>query len=210
MKLKAFEKYIREYEIENFLDEAEALELDFSQSYFHSYDSFVKFFREKRTLEWEDIVVGAHMVYGWMPTIILMKYNNVSEVTRILNKAKTSLISVQEIQVLIECVNNSMVGVSKLLHFINQKEYAIWDSRIYRYLTKQPSYSRLKDPDAYSLYLQFLSRIEQNTRFKSIKDRLNVRFKDNNLKEVSSKRCIELLMFELDKQEQETEKRKVK
>src|SRR5205814_6826920 len=41
---------------------------------------------------------------------------------------------VDEVATLASVVNNSTVGASKLLHFASPTRYAIWDSRVARYL----------------------------------------------------------------------------
>lgn len=42
--------------------------------------------------------------------------------------------SKDELHILKKVVNNSIVGVSKLLHFISPEVYTIWDSRVASYL----------------------------------------------------------------------------
>jgi hypothetical protein len=60
----------------------------------------------------------------------------IDEAVIILNKARApDILNEAELQILKECFNNSLVGASKLLHFINPENYAIWDSRVYYYLT---------------------------------------------------------------------------
>ncbi|HRL70351.1 MAG TPA: hypothetical protein PLT79_01470, partial [Flavobacterium sp.] len=41
------------------------------------------------------------------------------------------------LEIVKKCINNSLVRISKLLHFINPSIYAIWVSRIFRYITRK-------------------------------------------------------------------------
>ena len=70
-----------------------------------------------------------------MPTILNYKSNEFDTAVEILNRAKNNpRISTDDILLLKQLINNSLVGVSKLLHYINSV-YAIWDSRVCNFLT---------------------------------------------------------------------------
>ena len=81
-------------------------------------------------------MIGRFMTYGWMPTILdeLGELDDVSKegnLVKYLNKAKhhkKERLNIREIEHIASCINNSVVGASKLLHFINPNVYAIWDS----------------------------------------------------------------------------------
>src|SRR5258708_34684519 len=65
-----------------------------------AYGAFLRFFENKKTLTADDILVGAHMIYGWMPTMLDMNVgdNRLSEITDLLNKVKSgNKLSYQEI-----------------------------------------------------------------------------------------------------------------
>ena len=38
--------------------------------YIRSYPFLLEHFRSIDVLEWRDVVIGIHMVYGWMPTVL--------------------------------------------------------------------------------------------------------------------------------------------
>ena len=97
----------------------------------------------------------------------------------------------------IKTINNSLVGLSKLLHFINPIDYAIWDSRIYRYTTNKKSSYGIGNTQLYLNYLSKLNEIESHVDFDEIKKNVSVHFDY----EITSKRVIELLMFEADKRD---------
>ena len=69
------------------------------------------------------------VVYGWMPTVLRnSKWDNRIS---ILLKSKTGEFSDTDMQVLLHFVNDSYIGVSKLLHFTYPDHWAIWDSNVY-------------------------------------------------------------------------------
>jgi hypothetical protein len=57
-------------------------------------------------------------------------------------------------------INNSMVGVSKLLHFINPERYAIWDRRVASYPQRTYHWS-----GAYLDYLALCHTLVGDARF---------------------------------------------
>ncbi|MBW8052025.1 MAG: hypothetical protein FVQ77_17125 [Cytophagales bacterium] len=148
----------------------ERLKIQPNSSDFISYTEFLKYFRNLKTIKKHNLIIGINFTYGWMPTIFHFRPDKLNEATHILNSAKLGQIpSVNDLQVLKECFNNSLVGTSKLLHFINPTKFAIWDSRVYRYLTNQKPYSyRLDNYNAYLDFLKFCDFISSNTAFESI------------------------------------------
>ena len=165
-------------------------------SYLNTYPFFVKYFNDIEVIEKEHLIIASHFVYGWMPTIIDLNLKNVDDVLSILNKAKQGeLLNEDELLIGKEAINNSIVGLSKLLHFINPKIYAIWDSRIFRFLTKKKSTYGISNPKNYIAYLHYLEALT--------KDKLIQGFQ-NNVNElmgykVSAYRALEFTMFEADK-----------
>lgn len=72
------------------------------------------------------MIIGISFTYSWMPTILKsMKLENTEKAIILLNKVKRGkILSVDELLILKETFNNSLVGSSKLLHFINPEKYA--------------------------------------------------------------------------------------
>jgi len=69
-----------------------------------------------------DVVCGAHMVYGWMPTILELN-GDLEAAAQTLNEAKAGRdITAQKITKVAATINNSFVGASKLLHFVAPKD----------------------------------------------------------------------------------------
>ena len=113
--------------------------------------------REKPTAE--NIVVLAHAVYGWMPTILNMFGDDCECTEKITNglcdickivaylqnkdivtwfdtlykknkKEREQLEEIERLKKLANFTNNSFVGLSKFLHFIFQDKIAIFDSNV--------------------------------------------------------------------------------
>ncbi len=88
--------------------------------------------------------------------------------------------------------NNSLVGTSKLLHFINPKQYAIWDSRVFRFLNnEEPHKYKLEKSKTYLQYLDFIENLKNEKAFETfynlIKQRVGY--------EISEYRALELAFF---------------
>lgn len=86
-----------------------------------------------------------------MPTILYFKFDKFNDKSNLIlnyvSQAKGGiLIKENEIAEFIPIINNSLVGTSKLLHFINPNDYAIWDSNIFHcFFPKKSQLTELKD-----------------------------------------------------------------
>lgn len=139
-----------------------------------SYPEFLEYFKNKEKITKHDLIIGIHFVYGWMPTIFDFRSDNFDEAIKILNKAKkgTELITQDDLILLKGLFNNSLVGSTKLLHFINPHKYAIWDSRVYRYLTNNNNYNQIENCNNYLDYLTFCEELIGLEGFCSLKDQI--------------------------------------
>ena len=163
-----------------------------NSTYFKSYSSFIKYFSEKDVLTEDDLIIGANFTYGWMPTILKFKSDNFSDSVKILNKAKLSdRISKDEILELKSMINNSLVGVSKLLHFINPDVYAIWDSKVCDFLIGKSHKYLIEDVSRYFEYLDLCLQITSEPKFKEAHANASKAIGY----EISSLRLVELFMF---------------
>lgn len=157
-----------------------------------SYKEFLTYFSSQQALTEHNIVIGAYFTYGWMPTILNLR-GDLSEVVMIANRVKKSIkITDEELRKVAFAINGSVVGASKLLHFICPNDHAIWDSRVYRYLHQEEPYQyRLEAPDTYWNYLKALDDLASDNRFFDSKQEVEkvVGY------QVSDKRAAELVMF---------------
>ena len=114
------------------------------------------------------------------------------DAVKIANKAKIVMITDGEMETLARAVNGSYVGASKLLHFINPEVYAIWDSRVYRYLYDEPPYQyRLESMEKYREYLGLISDIKNDSRCQKLIQKVehNIHYNPSHM------RVIELVMY---------------
>lgn len=138
------------------------------ENYLQAYSYFLNYFRKIDRIQLDDIVIGISFTYSWMPTILKkIDLTNSENLILILNKVKNGeVISIEEINLLKQAFNNSLVGTSKLLHFINPNKYAIWDSRVFKFLSGEKSYiSKFKEAEIYIEYLQLLDNLKLEEDF---------------------------------------------
>jgi hypothetical protein len=137
-----------------------------------------------------------------MPTILDINLIDIDKKLKLFNSAKSGhVLKNEELIDLKECINNSMVGLSKLLHFMNPTTYAIWDSRIFRFTTgKEKSTYGIDRPQLYLDYLEKLREIVSNPGFSSIHEKIQETIKYN----ISPFRIVDIIIFEADKRKNAT------
>ena len=162
-------------------------------SFIISYPEFLSYFQNFETITKHNLVIGINFTYAWMPTIFDYRSNDFDKALVILNRAKQGEIPTNaEFTILKGLFNNSLVGTSKLLHFINPEKFAIWDSRVYLYLTGLPPYGyRIDNNDAFLSYLNFCNEITNMKEYEKIHNEINIRVGF----EMTKKRTLELLMY---------------
>jgi len=173
-------------------------EIDKSDTYIRSYAHLLNCIGGYRSFGEQEFVCACHMIYGWMPTILELKSGNglldpVGD-HPLGTKARTGRsLTDEEITQLAQVINNSLVGASKLLHFVAPDAFAIWDSRIHRFLfpSEAPHNYRVNKIERYRAYLELLSGLKTDKRFddfhKSVCRKVGYT--------VSGMRAIELVMF---------------
>lgn len=168
-----------------------------SGSYLFSYPYLLSYFEQRDPIEAVDLVRGAHMAYGWMPTILELRAGppniDADGGAELLTRARREgALSDEEIGALASLINNSLVGASKLLHFVAPESFAIWDSRIYRFLFERTAHPyRVNSVECYREYLETLARLRDDPRFprfhRSVNEKVGY--------PVSAYRALELIMF---------------
>jgi hypothetical protein len=141
-------------------------------SYIISYPYILKYFGSRKRLSASDFVCCANMVYGWMPRAIKLHVQNsqgsIDRGAELLSLARTRMLCGAEISCLVATVDNSLVGVSKMLHFVAPERYAMWDLKICRFLYgRQANRARVKHVENYFVYLTLLRFLKQDSRFDS-------------------------------------------
>ncbi len=160
-----------------------------------TYLEFVKYFRSIPKITFHHMVIGINFTYGWMPTAFDFRSDEYSTAVKILNQAKKGVdLTEEQLAMLRNLFNNSLVGTTKLLHFINPKKYAIWDSRVYRYFNREePHHYRIGDCTRYLLYLDFCHCVARNPDFAKIHESICKKLGY----QVTKLRSIELMMYNL-------------
>lgn len=105
---------------ETILKDAEKFILTENDSYIQTYTEFIKYFDKINAgdINEHNLVIASHFVYGWMPTIIHLNLEQKDKVLFLLNAVKSGhILTENEIGILKKSINNSLVGLSKLLHF---------------------------------------------------------------------------------------------
>jgi hypothetical protein len=115
-------------------------------TYIVSYPYILAHFQNIDEFSDRDFVCGAHIIYGWMPTVLGLNPGklpiNLQRGAELLTQAKrTGRLTDLDIEQLAGLVNNSLVGASKLLHFTAPNEFAIWDSKIYAFVFEEKPYN---------------------------------------------------------------------
>jgi len=166
-------------------------------SYILSYPHLLSYFSERSVLTASDFVCGAHMVYGWMPTILDLypayPSRTLARGAELLQEAKDDgRLTDEEILELGSLVNNSLVGASKLLHFVRPDCFAIWDSKVCAFMFERKcGHAKTNQIRTYREYLSALASISHDQRFPTFHNAVNKKLGY----EVSKLRAIELIMY---------------
>lgn len=164
------------------------------ENYFQSYTHFLNYFKNLDSINLENIFIGISFTYSWMPTILKsIKLENSEEVISILNDVKIGKqINEEQLTILKISFNNSLVGTSKLLHFINPNQYAIWDSRVFRFLNnEEPHKYKLEKPKVFIEYLKFIENLKSEKTFEAFYELM----KEKVGYEITEYRALELAFF---------------
>lgn len=163
------EKFKSIITVEKFLLDCETFKVN-KQTYDVSYLEFLKYFKDIKIITKHNLVISINFTYGWMPTIFDFRSEDFNEAIKILNNAKNGIIpTANQLDILKGLFNNSLVGTTKLLHFINPEIFAIWDSRVYRYLTGNEAYNhRIGNSETYLSFLSFMNNLTQREEYEKV------------------------------------------
>ena len=134
----------------------------------------------------------AHIVYGWMPTILknLTFDDHINDhliAARQINDFQSAFNLVDGLET--SPINNSWVGLSKVLHFINPEFFPIWDSVVAKNFGV--SDYKIKQKKIYTNYMKFIS---ENLEFKSVSTVQDLFEKRANYT-ISNVRACEFILF---------------
>lgn len=169
------------------------------------YPALVTFFDRNERFSADDFVCAAHLVYAWMPRILRLHRSTNEDFERgaeTVRRARAEgVIGDPDLTWLVESLDNSLVAVSKLLHFARPDRFAIWDSRVHHFLRKA---SRTLLPDCvpqtwrdprklatYRAYLALLDGLTAADEFAQLHQRVT----DALGHRVTPYRAAELVMY---------------
>ena len=148
----------------------------------------------------------AVMTYGWMPRIVRIDSHHLPGAIAALGAAqKATPITLHTIRVadVRECLR-SLVGASKILHFVNDAVFPIWDSNVESFRLSGPlPYKHMSTVDNYFAYANEVHRIRHEPAFPAFLSRFNdaMSFRLTALGiphyPISEVRAIEAAAFEL-------------
>jgi len=162
------------------------LTADDDRAFIQCYPALVGFFDRNERFSADDFVCAAHMVYAWMPRILRLHRYERQDFERgadIVQRARTDgAIDDEDLVWLIGTVDNSLVAVSKLLHFARPDRFAIWDSRVQRFLLRNSgamlagyapeTWRDARDPGTYRAYLELLTKLVAADEFALLHQRV--------------------------------------
>lgn len=180
---------------ENVFELESKTSIDRTSSFIISYPHLVGYFRRRNPLGADGLICGSFMVYGWMPTILksISNETDLNELAVVLDDIRRRAeISDQELQLVTSVTNNSLVGASKLLHFLAPSNFAIWDSRVYAFLRDAyPHNYQIQKLTGYRSYLKCLEDLVSHDEFPAFHASVNEKMGY----EVTPFRALEVVMF---------------
>ena len=183
---------MRKVTIEDIIRDEAGVQFDPGDSYLLSYPEFIAYFAGLDEITHHNLIIAANFTYGWMPTILTFKSRDFAAGVEILNAARSQdVVGEHDLNSLRSLIGNSMVGVSKLLHFANPSLYAIWDSRVCTYVSGSSSQAQIQKPRNYLAYLDNCHEITNDGRFAPIHASMNRKIGY----EVTAYRALELVMY---------------
>ena len=146
-------------------------------SYRLAYQAFLRYFADLDSITRYELLIGAHFIYGWMPRILTLHgdLTQMDHAAHILTETKHGQpLTDDELNQLASLVNNSIVGASKLLHFVWFKWYAMWDSRVCTFLYgPNIFYSRIDEVRRYRAYLDTCYRLAGDPAFPALHTKIS-------------------------------------
>ncbi|MBA2410383.1 MAG: hypothetical protein H0V62_11705 [Gammaproteobacteria bacterium] len=171
------------------LDETLTASRTTAGTYRYTYDRYLQYFREKRgqPLTEQDLYIGFAFAYSWMASIKQLDpaLATVKAATAALNElhamqpASLDMDSEAAADISDEQVENlaaateplryflgSVIGTSKLLHFVNPEVFPIWDAIIHRY-SRLPKTSAADSLRLYAQYTCMVHRLTHHADFET-------------------------------------------
>lgn len=162
-----------------------------------SYHEYLRYFKDLQEIDFHHYIIGLSFSYAWMPTMLRMKLDidRMYELLNILNRVKLGeSIVTAEIEALLQISGVSIVGISKLLHFINPDGYAIIDSRVAKAIGININYNISHDAENYIYYISGVRKVIRDNP-ELIQDLKNVIYKREIGMDFSDIRAVEFVLY---------------
>lgn len=145
----------------------------------------------------------ALLVYGWMPRVLRIDQAHLNRAVTACNTAQNATVDTDVSTVIRDIARclHSVVGASKLLHFINPDIFPIWDSKIQRF--RNPENSNMQNIQLYLEYKEDVHTIINNPLFPDFFHNFSAaytnRLAHSNIApyEIGHMRAVESAIFEL-------------
>ena len=118
--------------------------------------------RNKAEFDETTLIGLAHMVYGWMPTMI--QNITIKDFFDWENLIHAGSLDSDFLKKVMNLTNDSIVGASKLLHFLNPEMYPIYDSRVYKTISGKEKHNLSKDVENYICYTRKLRLLAKESK----------------------------------------------
>lgn len=164
-------------------------------TYLRSYPVLIRYSQQLvSAISVDALILVAHAVYGWMPTVLKMNTdpNQLVKAATLLHEAAKRDLDASELGVLTDCVNRSIVGVSKLLHFAYPHRYPIWDSRVFKFVHgRKPHSYQVNSIPAYLAYQSKMLALSKDSHAATLQNHVSKACGYP----VTRLRALELIMF---------------
>jgi len=178
-----------------------------SKWYSISYIYFIDYFKGLDEITKEDLIFGISMVYSWMPTIPGVKIKEFLEKEDIelfksILENKNDFDEKKSIERIKKNVNNSLIGASKLIHFLNPEKYPMWDKNIRELLKMRESI------DDYLKYRKYCNELINSPEYEKMKEVFRKIHENPDMNSYSDYRIIEQCLWLLAKVKKLSKKEK--
>ena len=166
--------------------------IDASEQYLRTYPQLLRSTALLAREMGEDALPAiAHMAYGWMPTILKKFRESKPDIVGPATRCRSFEDASALIQSLDDSpINNSWVGLSKVLHFVNPDFFPIWDSRVATHFSLKNAY-QVNKKNHFLEYLSFIAKHRNNDAVKTVQEA----FAKEAGYEVTEVRACEFILF---------------
>jgi hypothetical protein len=172
-------------------------------TYLATYPAIVALASEPSPLDFARFHQIAVMAYGWMPRVLRLDREHAEPALMSLRRARTATVTdllAGDIEPVARCLH-SVVGASKVLHFVNPDVFPISDSGIARF--RGVPVKDLEDEEQYCVYVREVHRIIGESGFDAFRNdfmaayRARLEVSGITPYEITPVRAVEAAAFEL-------------